>query len=163
MENEINEPLYFSADTLDALTDFESQYIKGVIYTYWVNRVDVHNPIKLLQYITFTFIDDTQIMLAANDDLNAIEISAVKIAEVQQELRQQFNESILLLSTDVTKEANWQSAITYPVAQVIFESNGAGKFYSDFIVIDFSLHQVNINISDMGLQINFENQNTLNN
>ena len=95
MENEINEPLYFSADTLDALTDFESQYIKGVIYTYWVNRVDVHNPIKLLQYITFTFIDDTQIMLAANDDLNAIEISAVKIAEVQQELRQQFNESIL--------------------------------------------------------------------
>jgi hypothetical protein len=160
MENETNYTVFFDAKTLQILADFESQFLKGITYTYWVNRVDAKNPIKLLQYITFTFIDDTKIMIGANDDMNAIEISHANIITIQNELKQQFDDKILLLSTDATQQVHWQTAIAYPIAQVVFEHDGTGKYYSDCLTLDFSLHTATISVTEMGLHIDFESPNS---
>ena len=151
-EKIIHEPKFFSVHELHALKDLESQQVKKVLFHYWVNAAKTDDIIQLLNYIEFKFIDDTNLIIAASELCDCIEITDINIDVEKKSLQEKFKGSITLQTVDKTNDELWSRMINYPVAEVLLDNNGNNRFYSDKLLLSFLPVHITINISDIGLQ-----------
>ncbi|MEO8147603.1 MAG: hypothetical protein ABI723_08205 [Bacteroidia bacterium] len=154
MEDEkiIHEPKFFSVDELRLLKDLESQQINKVLFHYWVNAAKLDDIIQLLNYIEFQFIDNTNLIIAASELCDSIEVVTIDIEAEKKSLLEKFKGNITLQTTDKTKDPLWSRMIGYPVAEILLDKNLSNQFYSDKMIIDFLPLRILISIIPLGLQ-----------
>lgn len=151
-EKIIQEPKFFSIEELRLLNDLESQQIKKVLFHYWINSAKLDDIIQLLNYIEFQFIDDTNLIIAASELCDSIEVVTIDIEAEKKSLLEKFKGNITLQTTDKTSDPMWSRMIGYPVAEVLLDKNISNQFYSDKMIIDFLPLRIGISITALGLQ-----------
>jgi len=145
---------YLSTRSFDDLKKLEGKKIRKVVYYLWEN-LQSDDGFKSLDWIGFTFHDETMLTLHFGVDNDGIEVVDFDFEEERTNIETQFKGQVALIHENATLDTHWFPILETPIASVKFGKE-KGENKNNQIILEFNkTHIIEISTLEEGMSIDF--------